>query len=409
MSEKKLDDVQAEVKDVDLDLVEKAVEQLASQNKDVVAENESLKSEADIASKEIAEIKANLEEIMAKNAAPAIITSNRENNEMESKALFKTFLQEGMDGLRQKGTTLNISTNDEGGYALPEELRQEIIKLEKEVSPLRQVCSVASASTTDVKQLVGIGDAASGWVGETTARGATGSPELAQRTATFGEVYARPQVYQHMLEDAFFGVESWLTGEVARQFAEAEGTAFLSGNGTNKPVGILNGLTLNADGAANDTTGVYEVLNSGTNNALAANDAGTIEFLRSVVRSVKTGYLGGSSWMMNRATHNALLNLKDGDSNYYMQRDISNAGSTSLFGYNIVINEDLADVDAAAHSAPIIFGDFSRAFQIVDRVGISMLRDPYTTPGSVMFYTRKRVGSMVLDASALKVVGVTHA
>jgi HK97 family phage major capsid protein len=409
MTEKVLDDVQAEVKDVDLDSVEKAVEELAEQNKSVVAENESLKSEAETASKELAEVKANLEEITAKNSAPAIITSQKETDQMESKALFKTFLQEGMDGLRQKGTSLNISTNDEGGYALPEELRQEIIKLEKEVSPLRQVCSVASAATTDVKQLVGIGDAASGWVGETTARAATNSPELAQRTATFGEVYARPQVYQHMLEDAFFGVEDWLTGEVARQFAEAEGTAFLSGNGTNKPVGILNGLTLNADGAANDTNGTFEVLNSGTNNALAANDAATIEFLRSVVRSVKTGYLGGAKWMMNRSTHNALLNLKDGDSNYYMQQDISNAGSTRLFGYDIVINEDMADVDAAAHSAPIMFGDFARAFQIVDRVGVSMLRDPYTTPGSVMFYTRKRVGSMVMDASALKVVGVTHA
>ena len=56
-----------------------------------------------------------------------------------------------------------------------------------------------------------------------------------------------------------------------------------------------------------------------------------------------------------------------------------------------------------------MFGDFSRAFQIIDRVDVSMLRDPYTNPGSVMFYTRKRVGSMVLDAQAVKVVGVTHA
>jgi HK97 family phage major capsid protein len=140
MTEKVLDDVQAEVKDVDLESVEKAVEELAQQNKSVVAENESLKTEAEVATKEMAEVKANLEEIMAKNAAPAIITSTKENDRMESKDLFKTFLQEGMDGLRQKGTTLNISTNDEGGYALPEELRQEIIKLEKEVSPLRQVC-----------------------------------------------------------------------------------------------------------------------------------------------------------------------------------------------------------------------------------------------------------------------------
>lgn len=97
MTEKVLDDVQAEVKDVDLDSVEKAVEELAEQNKSVVAENESLKSEAETASKELAEVKANLEEITAKNSAPAIITSQKETDQMESKALFKTFLQEGMD------------------------------------------------------------------------------------------------------------------------------------------------------------------------------------------------------------------------------------------------------------------------------------------------------------------------
>lgn len=410
MDDKKLDSVEeTETKDVDISTVEKAVEEAVTHSKKVEAENAELKNVADNKAKELDAIKADLEDLKAKASAPAIITSQKDTKEMESREQFKTFLIEGEEGLRRKGTSLNISTNDEGGYALPEELRTEIIALEKEVSPIRQVASVASAATTDVKQLVSIGDAASGWVGEQSSRSITNSPELAQRTATFGEVYANPQVYAHMLEDAFFNVESWLTGEVARQFAEQEGIAFLSGDGSNKPVGMLNGLTLNSDGAANDTTGAYEVLNTGVNNALGSNDAGTIEFLRSVVKSLKTGYLGGSSWMMNRATHNSLLNLKDGDSNYYMQRDITNAGATQLFGYPIVINEDMADIDAAAHSAPIMFGDFARAFQIIDRVGVSILRNPYTNLGSVLFYTRKRVGSMVLDASALKVVGVTHA
>jgi HK97 family phage major capsid protein len=81
-----------------------------------------------------------------------------------------------------------------------------------------------------------------------------------------------------------------------------------------------------------------------------------------------------------------------------------------LFGYNIVINEDMADIPATTgDAAPILFGNFARAYQIVDRVGVSMMRDPYTQPGAVSFYTRKRVGSMVLDASALKVVAVSKA
>jgi len=399
----------AKAEDVSLEVVEKTIDEVVAQNEAVTAENESLKKEASVASEELAAIKADLEEIKAKQAAPTFISKTGDKQDMESRDLFKTFIKEGAEGLRTKGTDLQISTDAQGGYALPEELRQEIIRIQHEVSPMRQVCSIAQAATTDVKQLVSTGDAASGWVGETDARAQTNSPELAQRTATFGEVYARPRVYQHLIEDGFFNVEDWLLSEVARQFSEAEGVAFLSGNGTNKPVGILNGLTLTADAAANDANGTYEVLNTGVNNALGSTDAGIIEFLRTVVKSVKTPYLPNCRWMMNRATHQALVNLKNSDGEYFLQRDLTQAAATSLFGHSVIINEDMDDIDEAAASAPIMFGDFQRAFQIIDRVDVSVLRDPYTNPGSVMFYSRKRVGSMVLDAQAMKVVGVTHA
>ena len=412
--EVKADEAEVETKSDPIAEIENKVESVLAENaeaKAAVAELETKASalEADLAAKAAElNIKAEqLEELEAKAAAPAIHT-NKESNVMDSNVQFKTFLSEGVDGLRAKAADLQISTDAQGGYALPEELRQSIIMLEKEISPMRQVVSVASAATTDVKQLVSIGDAASGWVGETTSRGSTNSPELAQRTATFGEVYAKPLVYQHMLEDAFFGVESWLTGEVARQFAEAEGAAFLNGDGNNKPVGILNGLTLSGDSAANDTTGAYQVLNSGVDGALGATDAATIDFLRSVVLSCKTCYLGNAKWMMNRATHDVLVNLKNGNGEYFLQRNLTEASATKIFGFDIIINEDMSDIPATTgDAAPILFGDFARGYQIIDRVGVSMIRDPYTVPGAVNFYTRKRVGSMVLDASALKVVAVS--
>jgi len=410
--EVKVEAVEAEVPaadDVTLDAVEKAIEDVTTQNKEVTAENEELKSQAASAAKELADLRADLEEVKAKQAAPAFIQNREEKSEMDSRENFKIFLKDGVEGLKKKGTDMQISTDAQGGYALPEELRQEIIKLQYEQSPLRQVCSVVSADTTDVKQLVGIGDAASGWVGETDSRAQTNAPELAQRTATFGEIYARPRIYQHMLEDAFFDAAGYVTTEVARQFSEQEGSAFLSGNGTNKPVGILNGLTLGSDQALNNTTGKFQVLDSGVNNSLGATSDAVIDFLRSVVKSVKTPYLANCRFMMNRSTHDTLVGLKNADNEYFLQRDITQAAATSLFGYPIVINEDMDDIDEAAASAPIMFGDFAQAFQIIDRVGVSILNDPYTNPGSVMYYTRKRVGSMVLNAEALKVVSVAHA
>ena len=406
----------AEEKADDLDLVRKAVDTVAAEAAEVKAANAELEAksaslETELAAKaaELAVKAEALEELEAKAAAPMINTKT-EDSVMDSTAQFKSFMVEGIEGLRAKGADLQISVDAQGGYALPEELRQEIIRLEKEVSPLRSVVSVASASTTDVKQLVSVGDAASGWVGETDTRSQTNAPELAQRTATFGEVYARPRIYQHMLEDSFFNAESWLAGEVARQFAEVEGQAFLNGDGSNKPVGILNGLTLSSSAAANDVNGTYEVINHGVDGELGATDADIIDNLREVVLSVKTGYLPGSVFMMNRATHNVLAKLKNGDGEYFLQRNLTEGAAARLFGYSIIINEDMADIPATTgDAAPILFGNFARAYQIVDRVGVSMLRDPYTNPGSVMFYTRKRTGSMVLDASALKVVAVSKA
>jgi len=409
--EVKVDETVEQVEErVELDAVEKAVEEAVSHNKELATENESLKAAASKADEELVAIKAEIEEIKAKQAAPAFISTKGDNKNMDAKEQFGIFLKEGIEGLRKKGTDMQISTDAQGGYALPEELRRQVIELQYEESPLRQVCNVTSASTTDVRQLVGVGDAASGWVGETTSRPLTDSPELAQRTGTFGEIYAKPLIYQHMLEDAFIDTEAYVIREVARQFNEQEGTAFLSGNGTNKPVGILNGVTLGSNAAADNVTGVYEVIHSAEDGSLGATASDTFDFLRAVVRSVKSPYLPGCVWMMNRATHEVLVALQNADNEYYMQRDVTQASATRLFGYNIVINEDMADIPATTGTdAPIMFGDFARSYQIIDRVGVSMLQDPYSQHGATMYYTRKRVGSMKLNAETLKVVSVSKA
>ena len=109
--------------------------------------------------------------------------------------------------------------------------------------------------------------------------------------------------------------------------------------------------------------------------------------------------------MMNRATHNVLVDLKTTDGEYFLQRNITEAAASSIFGFGIVINDDMADIGAG--NMPIIFGDFKAGYQVVDRVGVSMLRDPYSAHGAISFYTRKRVGSMLLNTEALKVVAVS--
>lgn len=416
MSEEiKTEEVVIETKADDLAEVKTAIDSVASENAELKAAAEA----ADIVAKELQAdlaVKAEkLAEFEAKANAPAVLTSKNKAPEMN---LVKTFMQEGVEALRSKAANLQISVDAQGGFSLPEELRQEIIKLEYEQSPMRQSVNVRSASTTDVKQLVSVGGAASGWVGETDTRPNTGSPELAQRIAAFGELYANPTAYVHMLEDSFFNAESWLAENVAREFGEQEGQKWLTGAGTGTdPKGMLTGLDLTqASGdvsATNskikrDILGAYEVIVSGTDGALGADASGIIDFLRGVTHKLQKGYRGSAKFMMNEATLDSLVGLKNADGEYFLQRDITKASANSLFGYPVVTNEDMDGIPGTTDTgaACILFGDFNRAYQIIDRVGVSTIRDAITVKGSVQFYTRKRTGSMVLDASALKVVSV---
>ncbi len=370
-----------------------------------IADLEEKSAKAD---EQIKNLTEELEALQAKAARPSIKTfKNKEKSIMENKEMMDVFARKGLDALKEKGGDLQISTDAQGGFALPVEMANDILMLQNEKSPMRQVAGALTTQSTDYSQLVSIGNAASGWVGETDARSKTDAPELTKISAVFGEIYAAPKAFQHVLEDAFFNVEAWLNGEVAREFNEKEGDAFLNGNGVNKPVGILNGQDVSAAYTAGDATrdfGKFQTVLTGAAATLGATSDDVINNLRNVVLSMKTGYLPGAKFMMNRATHNILVDLKNADGEYFLQRDIANAAGDKLFGYDIVVNEDMADV--AAGNFPIIFGDFDAAYKIIDRVGVSVLRDPYSAYGAVSFYTRKRVGSMILNTEALKVVGI---
>lgn len=366
---------------------------------------EAVKSESE---SQIKSINEKLEELEAKSARPTLTTKSIKDTKMENNSeMLATFARKGLEGLRAKAADVQISVDAQGGFSLPIEVSRNIIELQHERSPIRSLVGGISTSTTDYSQLVSLGGAASGWVGETDTRPNTGSPELAKISAVFGEVYASPKAYQHVLEDSFFNVEAWLSGEVAREFSEQENQAFLTGNGTNKPVGIMNGLDTTSAYTAGDATrafGKYQVIKSGEATNLGATSDAVINLLRSVVLNTKTGYLANAKFMMNRATHNVLVDLKTTDGEYFLQRNITEAAASRIFGFEIVINDDMADIGAG--TMPIMFGDFAAGYQVVDRVGVSMLRDPYSAHGAISFYTRKRVGSMLLNTEALKVIAV---
>jgi HK97 family phage major capsid protein len=59
-----------------------------------------------------------------------------------------------------------------------------------------------------------------------------------------------------------------------------------------------------------------------------------------------------------------------------------------------------------AGQMPIAFGDFAAGYIVNDRIGVRVLRDPYSNKPFVMFYATKRVGGGVLDPNAIRVLKV---
>lgn len=320
----------------------------------------------------------------------------------EHKTAFLQFVRKGIDsGLGDlQAKALQIGTEADGGYAVPEEMDRNIIELLRDASPMRQVCNQITVGSPDYKRLVSLGGAGSGWVGETDARPATGTPTLGQISAFMGEIYSNPQATQTSLDDIFFNAEAWLNAEVSREFSEKEGNAFLLGNGTNKPKGLL-AYPLLLTGDDTRAFGSLQKLISGAAGAFSGDK------LIDLIHSLKAGYRANGKFMMGNLTVAYARKLKDSEGNYLWRPGLEAGAPSTLLGYGITENEDMPDVAADANA--IAFGDFKRAYTIVDRIGTRVLRDPYTNKPYVGFYTTKRVGGMLVDSQAVKVLTLSAA
>lgn len=319
----------------------------------------------------------------------------------EHKAAFGKFMRKGVeDGLGElQQKAYNITTDADGGYAVPEELDREILDQLVDVSPIREIATVRQVGTSDYKKLVNKRGTASGWVDEDDARSATNASSFAQVTPFMGELYAYPQATQQMLEDVFFNAEQWIVDEVSSEFARAEGAAFISGDGTKKPKGFLS-YTAVATGDSTRAFGELQFIASGAAADWAASNAQ--DKLFDLVYSLKAGYRSNARFVMNKGLLADVRKFKDSNGQYIWRPGLEAGQPDTLLGYGITEAEDMPA--KAANALSIAFGDFKRGYLIVDRIGTQVLRDPYTNKPYVGFYVRKRVGGCVVDSSAIKLL-----
>ena len=293
---------------------------------------------------------------------------------------------------------LNKGANEEGGYLAPVEWDRTITDKLVEVSPMRQLAQVQPVTGAGFSKLFNMGGTASGWVGETTARPNTNTGTFASLGFGWGEIYANPAATQQILDDAAINLEAWLAGEVQTEFSKQEGSAFLAGDGANKPFGLLTYVTGGAN-AAKHPFGAITTVNSGAAAAI------TSDAIVDIIYDLPSAFTANARFAMNRKTQGLVRKLKDGQGNYLWQPSFVAGQPATLAGFPVTEVPDMPDV--AANAVPVLFGDFKRTYLILDRIGVRVLRDPYTNKPYVSFYTTKRVGGGVQNPEPMRAMVVT--
>jgi HK97 family phage major capsid protein len=294
---------------------------------------------------------------------------------------------------------ITIGSTIGGGFALPEEISRAIEVLELKFSPVRNLVKVVQVGSNDYKELVSIHGGTSGWVGETGTRTATGTPNLRERAPTFGEIYSYPQISEWAMDDIFFDAERWLVDDVAADFAQAEGVAVISGDGTNKPTGMTNGAPVATDDYASPlrAAAVYEYIPI-TSPASPITITG--DSLVDLVYSVNSRYRSAGSFTMASTTLAAVRKLKTSDGAYLWEPNYQVGQPANILGYPAVTWEDMPVI--ADDSLSIAFGDFRRAYVLAERVGLRIQTDAVTNVGYIRFYIRRREGGCPLNNDAVK-------
>ncbi len=320
-----------------------------------------------------------------KNAIPY------ETYEQYKKAVVKLFRHGGNDSFlsMDERKVLSVGIDPHGGYTVTPAMSNRIIQKIYESDPIRQLASVESITTSELEYMVDVDEAGAGWEGETETGSETDTPDFAMKKIPVYTMYAKPKATRMLIEDSGINIETWLANKVGARFSRIEAAAFVSADGTNKPRGFLK----YSSGTTHKTV---EQIDMGHASLLTAD--GYIKVKYSLVEE----FLSVGTWLMNRLTVRDTMLLKYGDGQYIWKPSLIAADPIStILGLPVRMSTTMPTVtdDALA----VVLADFSNAYAIVDRLGITVEPDPFTKKPFIEYYTRKRVGGGSINGQAMKI------
>jgi len=367
---------------------------------------------------EVADLKDRVEEREAKGKSPGRTETDAPASRQAREHLdrFTKWVRRPHDGGAQQALAqiqsdiehkdVTVGSGPGGGFAVPEQISREVDRLERLYSPVRDLVNVVPVSTGNYKELITIGGATSGWVGEAGPRSETDTPLLREIAPTMGEIYAYPQTTEWALDDAFFNVGTWLTEEVARELSFQLGDAVIRGNGSNKPTGMLNTSPVSTadDASPLRAAAAYQYIESDSDAGLAGSPAipGILaDSLIDLVYSVNSAYRTNGTFVMNSKTAGSIMKLRDAESRFIWTQSLTAGQPSLLLGYPVRIWEQMDDI--GADKFPVGFGDFRRGYTLTQRTELRITVDAnITTPGRIKYFVRQRLGGIPKVNDAVK-------
>jgi HK97 family phage major capsid protein len=310
---------------------------------------------------------------------------------------FNAYLRNGDDdglrGLELEGKSLSTAVNSDGGYLVDPQTSETVQSVLNTTASIRAIASVVRVEATSYDVLVDHTDVGAGWATEAGAQAETDTPQIDRITIALHELSALPKASQRLLDDSAFDIEGWLAGRIANKFARAEASAFINGDGVDKPKGFLSHASVDNDVWAWGNVGYVPTGSDG--------DV-TPDAIIELVYALGAQYRANGAFVMNSKTTALVRKLKDADGRFMWSDGLAAGEPAQLMGYPVLVAEDMPD--PASDSMSIAFGDFAAGYTVAERPDLRILRDPFSAKPHVLFYATKRVGGDVSDFAAIKLL-----
>ena len=333
-------------------------------------------------------------------AGPGGTKTQLTDEQVEYEQKFGGYFRKGRNEDYFEEKTLSVGSDPDGGIVVPVQMEGAIDRVITEISPIRNVARVVQVSSASYKKRISMGGATSGWVGEQASRPNTDTPQFDVLEFPVMELYANPSATQSLLDDAALNIDEWLADEVSIEFAQQEGAAFVNGNGAAKPKGFTQYDMVEEDSWSWGKLGYRNTGVSGDWADSSSDPGAEAANIVDLTYALKPAFRANARFCMNRKSVSSMMKLRDADGRPLWHTNLREGQPDTLMGYPILEAEDMPDI--AANSLSICFGDFRRGYTIVDRMGVRVLRDPFSAKPYVQFYTTKRVGGGVSHFEALK-------